>query len=130
MTKEEKDLLFIDLSARVPYVVKGKLYLFNSDKHIIEAEIEGCLTNNRILIKGNEHDFPIDWFKPYLRPLSSITDEEAEEFEKLSNKLLIDGDNVEIWAAVTDWLNSHHFDYRGLIEKGLALVAPENMYKI
>ena len=34
------------------------------------------------------------------------------------------------WVKVFDWLNSRHFDYRGLIKKGLALEAPEDMYKL
>lgn len=58
--------------------------------------------------------------KPYLRPMSSMTKEEKKEY----NKLLC-------WRSpkkVFDWLNAHHFDYRGLIKKGLALEAPKEMY--
>ena len=51
--------------------------------------------------------------------MSSMTDEEKEEY---INTFLA------MWDAV-DWLNAHHFDYRGLIEKGLAIEAPEGMYK-
>ena len=65
--------------------------------------------------------------KPYLRPISSITEEEKEYFgiPFTSEGLVTLTDTVECM----DWLNAHHFDYRGLIEKGLALEAPKGMYK-
>ena len=56
--------------------------------------------------------------KPYLRPLSSMTEEERKYFRKLAFPY-----------DFVDALNKHHFDYRNLIEKGLALEAPEDMYK-
>ena len=61
----------------------------------------------------------IDNCKPYLRPMSSMTEKEENEY---INTFLA------MWDAV-DWLNEHHFDYRGLIPMGLALEAPEGMYK-
>jgi hypothetical protein len=64
----------------------------------------------------------IEAIKPYLRPLSSITTKELEKYNELFNK------SLDTWTHV-DWLNSHHFDYRRLIERGLALEAPEGMYK-
>ena len=80
---------------------------------------------------------------PYLRPMSSMTDEERSEWADLFNleldKLneISDEDKAEELAPYyfgkchqvsIDWLNAHHFDYRGLIPKGLALEAPEGMY--
>lgn len=58
--------------------------------------------------------------KPYLRSLSSMTNAERDRMRKDINKTHED---------ITDWLDKYHFDYRGLIKKGLALEAPENMYK-
>ena len=60
--------------------------------------------------------------KPYLRPMSSMTEDEGVE---LDNTVIMGN-----YGDDADWLNAHHFDYRGLIKKGLALEAPEGMYKI
>lgn len=72
-------------------------------------------------------------FKPYLRPMSSMTEEERIEMREFCDskpKLIYDiGVAGQIHSPnVIDFLNSHHFDYRGLIEKGLALEAPEGIY--
>ena len=56
--------------------------------------------------------------KPYLRPMSSMTEEEEKEYHDARSDYYDD-------LGTYDWLNAHHFDYRGLIEKGLALEAPE-----
>ena len=65
--------------------------------------------------------YPIDTFddKLFLRPMSSMTEEEKLMYEGL----MIGIDNISYMLDVIDWLNSHHFDYRGLIEKGLAIDA-------
>ena len=66
-----------------------------------------------------------EYIKPYLRPMSSMTKEELKEFQKLRDIIPLD------WLPFAhDWLLAHHFDYRGLIEKGLALEAPKGMYNI
>ena len=61
--------------------------------------------------------------KPYLRPMSSMTEEEKGEYYNS-----YDWEYFEEGTSF-DWLNENHFDYRGLIKKGLALEAPDNMYK-
>lgn len=74
--------------------------------------------------------------KPYLRPMSSMTDEERDEYEGTFASVydVNDyGEDADSWHEEfsidsLDYLNAHHFDYRGLIEKGLALEAPEGMY--
>jgi hypothetical protein len=69
-------------------------------------------------------------FKPYLRPMSSMTEEEDKEFAlwqvEAANSGFLFPSNA---ANVVNWLNQHHFDYNFLIEKGLALVAPKDMYE-
>ena len=77
---------------------------------------------------------------PYLRPMSSMTEEEKDKlytamdwYGRIDENGNVDTkgqDKVyrETFYDYTDWLNAHHFDYRGLIEKGLALEAPEGMY--
>ena len=109
MTQEEKELLLKDLCARLPYGVIVK------DRNAIH-ELSTGNTEFVDLFNGKCH------IKPYLRPMSSMTDEEAKGIgEFLSGNFYVN---------IIDWLNAHHFDYRGLLEEGLALEAPEDMYKI
>ena len=61
----------------------------------------------------------ISKIKPYLFPLSSMTEEEKLMYEGL----MIGTDNISYMLDIIDWLNAHHFDYRCLIEKGLAIDA-------
>ena len=117
MTQEEKQLLLKDLCARLPYGVKVQC-----DKYPFPVTILYAGDLNEVKFKetgGIEH---IDCVMPYLRPMSSMTEEET----KIHGDLICNCQNYE----VVDWLNAHHFDYRGLIEKGLALEAPEGMYEI
>lgn len=145
MTQEEKQLLIKDLCARLPYSVKVNRsfvsalgYVVNEDIELDTSDIDALTTTD---IRWSEYK---QWIvKPYLRPMSSMTDEEREKWADLFNleldKLneIDDEDKAEELAPYyfgkshqvsIDWLNSHHFDYRGLIEKGLALEAPEGMY--
>lgn len=138
MTQEEKQLLIKDLCGRVPYVTF--VYV---DWHETE-ELEICEDyeddeeepNIHTLISCNyygECDLDDNLYKtiydikPYLRPLSSMTAEEKEDFgvQFTSEGLVTLADTVEC----INWLNAHQFDYRGLIPMGLALEAPEGMYK-
>lgn len=112
MTQEEKQLLMRDLCARLPYKTKVRKHWMyqETDGSLKEKESDGVLEINDL--------YAIWENKPYLRSMSSMTDEECEEV----------GKHITIYDTV-DWMNKHHFDYRGLIEKGLALEAPEGMYK-
>ena len=154
MTQEEKELLLKDLCARLPYDVKVCIKLPNHQEKTFEKQIGdlkeitrygGYLVNS----KGIDYrSFNLD-IKPYLRPMSSMTKEEFEnlkEYSELKYEQLdlasfqngtykcLDFYLSEVPSYVVilvfDWLNTHHFDYRGLIERGLALEAPVNMYKI
>ena len=116
MTQEEKKQLFLkDLCARLPYytmVLMGD----GAIEPLVNVNVDTYICNG---LKG----LP----KPYLRPMSSMTVEEKEElYQKTGFRI----DDCILGLSTFDWLNSHHFDYRGLIEKGLALEAPEGMYKI
>ena len=78
------------------------------------------------------HD--IEDVKPYLRPMSSMTEEERNEYfdfrnQELQRVALAEVGRESTIAEISDWLNAHHFDYRGLIPMGLALEAPKDMYK-
>ena len=106
MTQEDKKLLLKDLCARLPYGVK----------------FQGEDSNVYTLDAANYFAFQVEdmIFKPYLRPMSSMSEEEYQEFGY---------DVLRYTPREFDWLNAHHFDYRGMIEKGLALEASADMYK-
>ena len=133
MTQEDKQLLLKDLSGRLFCGVKYTIY---DDKTGNTAE---TLLDIRTSIENEiEIDLhSIEDVKLYLRSMSSMTDEEKEEFKKImrscTEKILACPTN-ERWyqffdAEEQDFMNAHHFDYRGLIPMGLALEAPEGMYK-
>ena len=143
MTQEEKQLLLKDLCSRLPYGVwvnfRGNIEVLH-EVHIYQS------VQTVVGISGNLYDVDMPNIKPYLRPMSSMTEEEWIKFYKWAY-CRIEKDSGEIGSKsrgycegyeylgiddmsdVIDWLNAHHFDYRGLIEKGLALEAPEGMYK-
>lgn len=124
MTQEEKQLLLKDLCGRLPYGVVCKIsYTFNNETtnwEDVESTCDDIITKINFDTKEVFSDWlseysSIDDVKPYLRPMSSMTKEEKEEYDKT-----FDWD-YSIQGTPFDWLNEHHFDYRGLIEKGLAL---------
>ena len=126
MTQEEKQLLLKDLAARVPYGVMVSVQggEFDSYKYpylltaVSKFGLDSfCKVYHPIYTPFN--GIPnVENIKPYLRPIHKLTKEELEELE-----FLTDSDYV-------DYCNEHHIDYRNLIEKGLALEAPKDMYKL
>jgi hypothetical protein len=124
MTQEEKKLLYKDLSARQSYrpfvCFAGKVTMPFLD---VIASTE---SNELMSING----LSLEDVKPYLRPMSSMTEEESKEFAMLQTDFYSDGWLYPIAAVnMVDWLIAHHFDFRGLIPMGLALEAPADMYK-
>lgn len=134
MTTEEKQLLLRDLCARLPYGVK--IYSdIGGDNTLLGIYGDRVFTTCEEPDKHN--DYPLDCVKPYLRPMSTMTKEEKEEVRR---RFCYEWEEsiMELYYSIEirdvdcfiDWLNAHHFDYRGLIEKGLAIEATEDMYKI
>ena len=122
MTQEEKQLLLQDLSARLPYGVMIQIpELFYPQRKVTEK-----LVSINDLWHFNDNGTYIENVRPYLRPMSSMTEE-----EKIDYRAFFNYDGVEYPEEYIDWLNAHHFDYRGLIEKGLAIAVTEenNPYK-
>lgn len=118
MTQKDKDLLLKDLSARLPYGVKINENI-QGDFTVIGLTTERVFTTCET--EGCHNDFPIECIKPYLFSLSSVTDEQKEEYRYIIERWMYDS-SYSI-SDITDWLNKNHFDYRGLIEKGLAIDA-------
>ena len=130
MTQEDKELLLQDLCARLPFKVKISV----NDK--IEL-LQGINILDNVVEYGSFLSSNIEEIKPYLFPLSSITKEQLSEVQEILGKneieikdgflSIIDSDKntisyLEI-LAVLEWFNKNHFDYRGLIEKELAINA-------
>jgi hypothetical protein len=127
MTKEDKELLTLDLCGRLPY----KLYCDASNwtDDAPRLILEFCpYYDEELKVTELAGRLPVEYCRPYLRPLSSMTKEEYEEYEKIENGMSNIGSKYRYYD-LCDWYNKHHFDYRGLIEKGLAVEALEDMYK-
>ena len=124
MTQEDKKLLLVDLCSRLPYGVICYDEAQNETGIFKQFEYEGFgrIHNGR----GMRY---IEHIHPILRPMSSMTEEEENEYRNIDNRSYsCPMDYAHIPASERiDWLNAHHFDYRGLIKKNLAIaVTPEN----
>lgn len=124
MTQEDKELLLKDISGRLPYNQIIQISLFRNDGRKRDIDLDPRVTENIWEL--------IDKYcaLPYLRSMSSMTGVEVLEYISLKESIVAsDGITYyfETYKSI-DWLNSHHFDYRNLIEKGLAIEAPEGMY--
>lgn len=124
MTKEDKDLLLKDLCGRLPYGVKCKCEgTYGIENEFIAPLLDISLY--RCIIGGKCKDI-LD-VKPCLFPLSSMTEEQRVEYSNTFD--LLYKFTFYPTSESFDWLNANHFDYRGLIEKGLALDATNlNIY--
>ena len=114
--KEQKELLFKDLCARLPYGVKIELTWWVMDEGTCMST---TLEPDHIEQIRNDELGDVE-IKSYLRPMSSMTDEQKKEYNLLRNR--VDKELYDTWKSI-DYLNAHHFDYRGLIDKGLAIDA-------
>lgn len=138
MTQEDKLLLLQDLCARLPFHPKcemiDELRVVNNEK---DSSYISTLFPKHIELFSYHNNFTI---RPYLRPLSSMTEEEENEWCGLNIDPLFEAvewrhtriEDLMLRAKSQyeplDWLNKHMFDYRGLIERGLALEASAGMY--
>lgn len=135
MTKEEQQLLLKDISARLPYGIYANLpnhHLVSHKYYIYEFNAKDEWTTGILYCAGREQIYgaKIEDIQPYLRPMSSMTEEERKECKHL---IAFSG-SPDGAANLVDWLNKKMFAYRTIDGKdmfklGLALEAPEGMYK-
>lgn len=142
MTQNEKDILLRDLCARLPY--KVKVQIKNVSEICTLEEIDCNSDEMSVAVKhenGELNGYDFDLAKPYLFPMSSMTDDQKQELNRLSEKeckIIEDVVNNPIPSNVgfpvvvhymVDWCNKNHFDYRGLIPMGLSIDATgKNIY--
>jgi len=149
MTQEDKELLLTDICARLPYGVKVENTSFSESQiHTLFGRVsddEFLMLETYKSVGGEDYRRVTDDIhytgyleniKPYLRPMSSMTEKECYELHFIRSNFTDNWKYIKTPIPLSianynqvDWLNSHHFDYRGLIEKGLALEAPADMYK-
>jgi hypothetical protein len=139
LNEQEETLVLNDICARLIHGVKiAKVDIMTEEA---QGAYEAISVNkDRKTVAFDTPDCVIHCYrnmemvKPYLRPMSSMTEEERNEYlsikmQETERVALAEVYRPEAISEIMDWLNKHHFDYRGLIEKGLALEAPKGMYK-
>ena len=138
LNNQEKDLLLKDLCARLPYGIKCNV---GDDKPYTLSRIEiddknGHLLDFKEKKDGLDMQVYLSEVKPYLFPLSSMTEEKKYNNPiGLSQMLTILASRDWEWITIKhrdlqkliDWFNKNHFDWRGLIEKGLAIDCTNNL---
>lgn len=140
MTQENKELLLRDLCARLPYGVnilhEGWNFEWDDELSTVEkvVGIDKDFIYTKVIDTNNgeeyrDHKLSIDIFddKLFLRPMSSMTEEQKNEYQYITERWM--NDSFYSISDSIDWLNKNHFDYRGLIPMGLALDATNlNIY--
>ena len=111
MKPEDKQLLLKDICARLPYNVYVEVK--NAFDDVFTWKLDAYTLQEMRKLKS---------IKPYLRPMSSMTEEEQKEYHKTFRPEVYGNGFIYVESFRSfDWLNEHHFDYRGLIEKDLAI---------
>ena len=143
MTQEDRQILLKDICARLPYGVYYKHLTWNDERgeECIAAQIYSINSDGYVKNCYDDETVYIDNVRPYLFPLSSMTEKMMEEFDSLFNgtfqyfnqgvisaSYLWDRNEAKFvgeheCSKLIDFFNSHHIDYRNLIEKGLAIDA-------
>ena len=140
-TQSDKELLLKDISARLPYGVLGQCEIDASydtefetipQTHKFQAVAHGIIEDSLFVSPMIENQYELEIineeiadgvyildFKPYLFPLSSMTKEQKDEYQYITERWM--NDPAYSISDSIDWLNKNNFDYRGLIEKGLAI---------
>lgn len=123
MKQEDKELLFKDLCARLPYGVRCKHFTWDDKcgEECMTAKIYSINSNGYVENCYEDYTYYIENVRPYLFPLASMTDKQKNEYQYITERWMYD--SAYSISDSIDWLNKNHFDYRGLIEDGLAIDA-------
>lgn len=127
MIQEEKDLLLKDLSARVPYGIKCSCYDGRLTATLTGVKSDTVLYFHEFDWKEDNGIIEVEFCKPYLFPLSSMTEEQKKEYDKiiyrsieLHHREYSDIVEIDLFDDLQEFYHKHHLDYRGLIRMGLA----------
>ena len=136
MKQEDKELLLKDLCARLPYNVICQVEFRENRKYTSKVMLLSGIFTDEAYFTTKDGSIYSNEYKPYLFPLLSMTDKELTEFLQIKGMNLNSDElktfrrgetaivsTLSSYSRHIDWLNAHHFDYRGLIEKSLALDA-------
>lgn len=131
MTQKEKKLIEFDICSRFPY---GDVYVKLGDTDMKVIDIYYSRNDVVFNLVGEKTNLGVeaDRLRPYLKPLSSLTEEDMKLCRGLGAVFAYDGKNWELWLRSHDalnWLIANHYDVNGLIDLGLALPALEWMYR-
>lgn len=121
MTVEEKELLLKDLCARLPYKVVCQVKFKENGKYNSKDMLLSGIFTDEAYFTTKGGSIYSNEYKPYLFHLSSMTEEQKQEYQYITERWMYDS-SYSISDSI-DWLNAHHFDYRNLIHMGLAINA-------
>ena len=135
--------VLVDLIQRIPYgvIILHESWNYEWDQELSLVEMvtgidenwlyTKVLDNNYVPYKNDKHSKDSTTIKPFLRPMSSMTEEEERELRILWNEDFADKISLyHCYPRTTEFYHKHYLDYRGLIDRNLAVPAPEGMYKI
>lgn len=127
MTQEDKELLLKDLCARLPYNVICQVEFKENGKYNSKVMLLSGIFTDEAYFTTKGGSIYSNEYKPYLFPMSSMTDYQKSDYQFITERWM--NDPSHSISDSIDWLNKNHFDYRGLIEKGLAIDATNlNIY--
>ena len=121
MKQEDKELLLKDICARLPYNVICQVEFKENGKYNSKVMLLSGIFTDEAYFTTKGGSIYSNEYKPYLFPLSSMTKGQKYEYQYITERWMYDP--AYSISDSTDWLNENHFDYRGLIEKGLAIDA-------
>ena len=121
MTQEDKELLLKDLCARLPYNVICQVEFKENRKYNSKVMLLSGIFTDEAYFTTKGGSIYSNEYKPYLFSLSSMTDYQKSDYQFITERWM--NDPSHSISDSIDWLNKNHFDYRGLIEKGLAIDA-------
>lgn len=136
--ENDNELLINQLSARLPFGVKVwcKWYMYRANEPTVDtgklASVDPIQKTILVARQTQMTKFPVNrcgcTIKPYLRSLTKMTDAEEDEYDQIFPYDWCPSPMA--MGKIIEWYYKHHFDFTGLIDKGLALEAPDGMYDV